>query len=192
MGEEEEVRTKEPPDPMFLGDLLVINLLKPDHKFNIKEERLTEALSSLPDSIRDMVKDWVVIYLAWLFKARTLKKHGQEFTNRFLTYVREALERTAGEAEGLWPVLEYWFANLDNVTDRAGKTVSHWEVPFEVLVAWCFMVFDTKSPYYRNPSAETNMVEFDIGFVLGSAAQEAKQTFQLTIDQGGPVERPGD
>lgn len=187
MSEGTGAQTKGTPDPLFLADFLVSNLLQPRQKFNVRSERLTEALTNLPENVRELVRGWTKIYLAWLFKTYALKRYGVEFTNTLVQIVREKLQEEGGEAKKLWSALEYWFTNLDNVTDRVGTSVDHWEIPFEVLVALCFMIFDADSPYYRKPSGETNMVEFDIGFILGSAAREAKQIIQQTIDAGRPV-----
>lgn len=187
--EEADFRAKKPPPPVFLGDFLVHNLIKPHQKFNIEEDRLAEALSDLPENIRDLAKGWVMIYLAWLFKVYAFKRYGPEFTNKLLLAVREKIQKIAvGEEAGLWLTLQYWFANLDRVSCSAVTSDNNPEAPFEVLIALCFMVFDADSPYYKNQSAETNMVEFDVGFILGSAAREAKQTIQVIIDTGHPVE----
>jgi hypothetical protein len=189
MSEEVNSPTERPSDTEFLAEFLVSNLLKPSQKFHVNEERLSEAVSGLPEDIQNQVKGWVPIYLAWLFKVHSVKKRGAEFTNTLFVEVRERLQKEAGHGEGLWPTLEYWFENLDKVTARAGTTVNSWEIPFEVLVALCFLVFDSKSPHYKNPSPDTNMVELDIGFILGSAAQEAREAIELAIDSGCSIDK---
>lgn len=177
--------SKEQPRPDALGEFLIANLVKPKQKFNIEEERLIEVVSCLPENLRDMVKGWIVVYLAWLFKVYTLKRHGKEFMEKLLAVVQDRLQKISDDKiKELWPTLEYWFTNLDKARCGGGKAAADWEVPFEVYAALCFMVFDKESPYYKNPSAETNMIEFDIGFILGSAAREAKQTIQEAIDLG--------
>ena len=189
MNEETILRSEERPDPVFLGDFLVFNLLKPFPKFNIEEERLDELTLNLPENIRDLAKGWTMIYLAWLYKVYAFTKYGMEFTNRLLLEVREKLQKATNyEINGLWPILEYWFKNLDSATDNIGTQIDDVEVPYEVFAALAFIVLDSDSPYYKNPHPEPNTIGFDVGFILASVAQESKQVIQGLVDIGGPIE----
>jgi len=186
----ESVHLKGLPDPVFLGNFLVFNILA--EKFGLKEERLAEFISSLPENIQELTKVWIFFYLAWLFKTYANSRYGTEFTNKLLLQAKSKLIKADkvvdGHGPGLSDMLEFWFSHLDEATNSIGTEVNGQEVPFEVFAALAFMALDPGSPFYRNASATTNMVEFDVGTALASAKDEAMKFIQASVDIGRPVE----
>ena len=184
------VHTKGLPDPVLLGNFLVFNILS--KKFGIKEERLAEFTLDLPENIQGLTKVWILFYLAWLFKTYVNSKYGTEFTYKLLLHTKSKLKKAdevvGNEGTGLSDILEFWFSNLDKATNSIGTEINGQEVPFEVFAALAFMALDPGSPFYKNTSATTNMVEFDIGTALALAKDEAMKFIQASVDIGGAIE----
>lgn len=162
---EPRFRMKGPPDPAFLGDFLVYQLL--GDRFGLKEDSLVECVAEVPVDLREMTKLWILFYVAWLYKLYAASKYGQEFADELVSQAKQTLTKAASLAEGLEGIdsaFQFWFDRLDDSTDHVGTKVQETEIPFEVFAALAFLTMDIESPFYK--TTETNSTEFDVASAM--------------------------
>jgi len=180
---EDRARRKGSPDPVVLGNFLVVNLL--GEAFGISEARSAALVAPLPEALRRLVALWIRIYLAWLFRVHASARYGREFGVLLIAQARAKLQQAESlhshELADLGATVDFWFDALDNATSRMGTTVAGQEIPFDVFAALSFLALDPGSPFYQNRDPKTDGVEFDIGIALASAREDAMPTIESVL-----------
>lgn len=169
-------------NPQLLGQFLVFSLI--EGQFGLDENKLESYVSELPENLKELVKSWAKIYLAWVFRMCVRAKHGDVFCEQMMVDVSKRFARVedAEIRNTLTGILPYWFEKLDEMIPSIGKKFQDMEVPFEVFAALPFLYLDDASPFYQKE--ETELAEFEIAEVFVKAKQDTITGIQQVVDFG--------
>jgi hypothetical protein len=86
----------------------------PEYQWQLSEAELNEIVKEAGPEFAGVIRMWVLIYCAWLFRHAVIYRHDEPFFKDIMTALRVRLAKLDPQAAGplidLPRLLEFWFA----------------------------------------------------------------------------------
>lgn len=182
----EQVRAG-PPDPVFVGEFLVHSFV--ESHFGLSDADLEALCAPLLETVRDLARLWINLYLCWILRAKIRAEYGEDFLTAtfreacaYLARGEHLPDGTAGFADAL----SYWFEQLDTASSSIGQTVNGIQLPMEYFAALSFLALAPESPFFKQVELPSGL-ELEVAQVLQRAKTTALPLIELVGEVGGPL-----
>ena len=137
-----------------LGAYMVLQFL-PDGHWQLRPDDLAAYVADIAPEHGALVQDWVLFYIAWLFRLYVAGKFGNAVAREMMDaiYYRTAQH---DEMKALGANIKAWFNQLDaaGIDVRRGLKIGGQDVPSTVYAAMRFISADPESPCYEGKNAD--------------------------------------
>jgi hypothetical protein len=149
----------------FVGSFMLLQFYD-GHHWQMSDETLDSYAASAGPELRELMRFWTLIYLAWLFRRCILGVHGAEFEKAMMASFYERMKLVPvkpGEFD-MAAAIKYWFEHLDLAATAATekRTIGEHEdlqLPNTYHAALRFISFDPGSPWYMRDDAPSDLYD---------------------------------
>jgi len=114
--------------------------------WDLPKELIDECLEDAGPDFRSMIKGWLLVYCAWLFRLACIRQFGGSFEKDMMATIRRRLLKPElFSVKDLPDMFEFWFGKLDVATSEGKKeapTVNGVPVPSTYFAALAFIALD--------------------------------------------------
>jgi hypothetical protein len=149
----------------FVGSFMLIQFYD-GHHWAMADETLDRYANSAGPELRELMRFWTLMYLAYLFRWCIFEVCGAEFEEAMMTsfYHRMKLVPVKPEEFDIAAAIKYWFGHLDLAAtaatkQRAAGEHKDLEFPVTYYAALRFITFDTESPWYMRADAPGDVTD---------------------------------
>ena len=125
--------------------------------WDLPKELIDECLEDAGPDFRSMIKGWLLVYCAWLFRLACIRQFGGSFEKDMMATIRRRLLKPElFSIKDLPDMFEFWFGKLDTATSEGKKdapTVNGVPVPSTYFAALAFIGLDRDSHWHVDEPA---------------------------------------
>jgi len=133
--------------------------------WDLPKELVDECLEDVGPDFRSMIKGWILVYCAWLFRLACIRQFGGPFEKDMMATLRVRLLKPGlASLQDLPDMFEFWFGKLDLATSEVmkegGPTIKGEQVPptYAYAAALAFIALDHASPWHMDFHAPNDAI----------------------------------
>jgi hypothetical protein len=133
--------------------------------WDLPKELIDECLEDAGPHFRPMIKGWILVYCAWLFRLACIRQFGGSSEQDMMATLRVRLLKPAlASIQDLPDMFEFWFGKLDvaasEIVNEGAPTIKGEHVPptYAYAAALAFIALDHASPWHMDFDAPNDAI----------------------------------
>jgi hypothetical protein len=131
--------------------------------WDLPKELIDECLEGAGPDFRPVIRGWILVYCAWLFRLASIRQFRGTFEKDMMAALRvRLLKPEVAQVKDLVEMFEFWFGKLDIATSETMKeeapTINGEQVPSTYFAALAFIALDPNSPWHMDENAPNDAI----------------------------------